>query len=120
MIKKLCPYPSCNTLIEPNEKYCEKHMPPKRVDNRKNPFEKAKRYNTEFYNTSRWRHLRKKILSETPYCVYYGMSETKLHVHHKRPPRGNEDLFFDETNCVPVCHGCHGRLTRKEIGSRYK
>jgi 5-methylcytosine-specific restriction endonuclease McrA len=86
------------------------------------PFENASRANTPMYNTARWRKLRAKVLKENPCCFKCGISkkETALHVHHLIEPRGNEELFFDETNLVPVCASCHRVLTVQEIQNRRK
>ena len=112
---KICREPGCDALIRESETYCDSHKRPERK-----PFEKAVRYNTEFYNTARWRNLRKRVLAETPRCVRCGASgdDARLEVHHVTPPRGNEGLFFDEGNLVPVCRPCHGALTARETGGR--
>ena len=96
-LAKICKYPSCNKLISSDKAYCEAHQPPPRI-----PFANATRSNEVLYKTHRWRALRKKIIAETPYCVYCG-ANSNLQVHHKIPPRGDEDLFYDEGNCVPIC-----------------
>ena len=93
-------------------RYCESHIPDKKV-----PFQNAVRYNNGLYNTTQWRKMRALILKENPNCVKCGISknETVLDIHHVIPPRGNEELFFDINNCVPVCKSCHRILTVKEI-----
>jgi len=73
--------------------------------------------NEVLYKTHRWQTLRKKIIAETPYCYKCG-SDRYLEVHHKIPPRGDEDLFYDEGNCVPVCRACHRLITAREIFRR--
>ena len=115
MRAKICREPGCSALIRESETYCQKH----RREARK-PFENAIRYNTEFYKTARWRNLRRRVLDETPHCVRCGASrdEARLEVHHVRPPRGNEELFFDESNLVPVCRRCHGAITGRETAAR--
>jgi 5-methylcytosine-specific restriction protein A len=115
MRKKICNFPGCNNLIEQSERYCSLH--------KKEPapaFSSAIRFNEELYHTTQWRKLRTKILKEQPYCFKCGISgsESKLEVHHIIPPRGNEELFFDESNLVSVCPVCHKILTAKEIGDR--
>jgi len=109
---RICKQAGRTTLIEPTAVYCPKHMPPKRI-----PFANATRSNEVLYKTHRWRALRKKIIAETPYCVKCG-SNSNLQVHHKIPPRGDEDLFYEEGNCVPVCKLCHRKLTAREINNR--
>jgi 5-methylcytosine-specific restriction protein A len=112
--KKICNYPGCDTLIEQSERYCANH---KREP--AEPFSGAVRFNEALYKTSLWRSLRKKILKEQPHCSRCGSTEN-LQVHHIVPPRGNEELFFDENNLVTVCAVCHRVITNHEIRKRGK
>ena len=111
MRKKLCSYPSCNTLIDQHESRCSKHKV-NRI-----PFENAIRTNAGLYNTVKWRKMRKQVLKETPCCFRCGISvkEAAMEVHHIIPPKGNEELFFDINNLVSVCKQCHNVITAKEI-----
>jgi len=111
MKAKICREPSCNTLIQQSEIYCSKHK------REKIPFQNAIRSNEGFYNTSRWRQLRKQILSKQPYCNKCG-SDVNLQIHHITEPRGNEELFFDENNLITICDKCHRIITQKEISRR--
>ncbi|MDR0571450.1 MAG: HNH endonuclease [Rickettsiales bacterium] len=115
MKRKICNYPGCNILINQNERYCTKH---KREPEK--PFSSAIRFNEALYKTTRWKQLRKKILSEQLNCFKCGISgkEAKLEVHHIIPPRGNENLFFDENNLIAVCSTCHKIITNIEIRER--
>jgi 5-methylcytosine-specific restriction protein A len=117
MKKKICNYPSCNNLIEPSETYCPQHK-----KEQPKPFSSAIRYNDALYKTTQWRTLRKKILMEQINCFWCGISTevTKLEVHHRIPPRGNEELFFNENNLVAVCKTCHKVITNQEIAKRKK
>jgi 5-methylcytosine-specific restriction endonuclease McrA len=117
MKKKICGRPGCTRLIDSGERYCREHTVT--IQNRK-PYENAVRTNAPLYNTVRWRKLRNRILKEYPYCFKCGIGkqESSLHVHHIIEPRGNEDLFFDESNLVSVCEACHRVLTAKEIQNR--
>jgi 5-methylcytosine-specific restriction protein A len=113
--KKICNSPGCNTLIDPFERYCQQHQkeqPP--------PFSSAIRYNESLYKTTLWKQLRAKVLKEQTSCFKCGIDKTeaKLEVHHLIPPRGNEDLFFDENNLVAVCPICHRIITNREIIDR--
>jgi 5-methylcytosine-specific restriction protein A len=112
MKRKICRSPGCNALIPQTETYCDKH---KREPSP--PFITAIRSNN--YNTAQWRQLRKKILKEQPRCFHCGCTND-LQVHHVIPPRGNEELFFDENNLVAVCATCHRILTSHEIRKRKK
>ena len=115
MRAKICREAGCGALIPVSQAYCDAHRKPERK-----PFEKAVRYNAEFYNTARWRNLRRRVLNAGPRCSRCGVSgeESALEVHHAVPPKGNEELFFDEGNLVPVCRRCHGALTAREARDR--
>jgi 5-methylcytosine-specific restriction protein A len=113
--RKICNSPGCNELIDISERYCFKHQkeqPP--------PFSSAIRYNESLYKTTQWKQLRANILKEQTSCFKCGIdrTETKLEVHHLIPPRGNEDLFFDEGNLIAVCPICHKIITSQEIWNR--
>jgi 5-methylcytosine-specific restriction protein A len=111
-MKKICGEPGCNKLIEITERYCEEHKKEPRK-----PFENAIRFNQQLYNTNRWRKLKSEHLKEHPYCCKCGISknEISLQVHHIIPPRGNEELFFDENNLTSICPVCHKIITTREI-----
>jgi 5-methylcytosine-specific restriction protein A len=113
MKRKICNSPGCNALIDTSERYCPLHKREQPA-----PFGNAVRYNESLYKTTRWRSLRAKVLREQTACFRCGTSEEKLEVHHLVPPRGNEELFFDENNLVAVCPTCHRTITNEEIRNR--
>jgi 5-methylcytosine-specific restriction protein A len=115
MKKKICSCPSCNKLVNINERYCTEHT------TNKKPFESAIRFNESLYNTTQWRRLRNKKIKEQPYCSKCGASklETRLEVHHLIPPKGNEELFFNEDNLLVVCTNCHKVITANEIKGKH-
>jgi len=109
---KICNEAGCNSLIDSGFTYCKLHIRPPRI-----PFQNATRSNDGLYNTNKWRKLRKKILSEMSYCIRCG-ANSGLEIHHKVAPRGDVELFYEESNCVPVCRNCHRIETAREILSR--
>jgi 5-methylcytosine-specific restriction protein A len=113
--KKICNYPGCNQLIDQSERYCSRHK-----KEEPKPFGSAVRYNELLYKTTQWRSLRNRILKEQTCCFKCGISknETSLEVHHIIPPKGNEELFFDEDNLAAVCPVCHKIITNQEIRNR--
>jgi 5-methylcytosine-specific restriction enzyme A len=112
---RICAEVGCGELIPQTETRCEKHRREKPA-----PFSGATRSNEGLYNTTKWRKLRKRILKNHPNCANCGEhpNSPTLEVHHVRPPRGDEELFFDESNVIPVCPACHKRLTAMEIQNR--
>ena len=117
MRARICREAGCGALVHVSETHCPRH---RRERRERKPFEGAARPNAEFYNSARWRNLRRKVLSATPHCVKCGVphGEAALEAHHVAPPRGDEGLFFDEGNVVPVCGRCHRAITGREAGGR--
>ncbi|MGP1475464.1 MAG: HNH endonuclease [Treponema sp.] len=130
MIKTLCIFPGCGLLAETGHRYCKKHLEESQKkrqewekENRK-PFRNAKRTNTAFYNTTEWRKLRKQVLETYGNkCFICGKTKEEsgypLEIHHKIPPKGNKDLFFDLENCIVLCKICHAKITQKENEQRH-
>ncbi len=77
------------------------------------PFEGRKVQNMEFYNSKRWRTLRKIYLSRHPLCAAHlekGMTVVAVHVDHIVPiNKGGEGLKWD--NLQALCLVCHNRKT---------
>lgn len=62
------------------------------------------------YNSKRWRDLRLIILTRSPLCVpcrEKGRLVPATTVHHVKPHRGDQSLFWDSTNLQSVCSSCH-------------
>lgn len=79
------------------------------------------------YRTARWQALRRDRLSREPLCtrcMAKGKVVPATVVHHRRPHKGNEELFFDPRNLESVCKDCHDGIIQqfervgfsKEIG----
>jgi 5-methylcytosine-specific restriction protein A len=62
----------------------------------------------------RWRKASKLFLGAHPFCAECErrdiIAEARL-VDHKIPHRGNERLFWDETNWQGLCFPCHTKKT---------
>ena len=119
MITKQCLFPSCHNIAQNGSCYCDVHQKdtaPKGNGNKK-PFASAKRSSENFYNTSRWRTLRRKHIEKEPYCVRCG-SELDLTVDHIQNADGIERLFFNENNLQTRCRTCHNQKTLAEIQHR--
>lgn len=64
------------------------------------------------YNSHRWRTAKAEFLRRYPCCVVCGSSATV--VDHVIPHRGDESLFWDESNWQPLCAAHHGAKTMRE------
>ncbi|MBP2028861.1 5-methylcytosine-specific restriction protein A [Acetoanaerobium pronyense] len=96
---KPCKHPGCPNLSD--KSYCQIH-----TDDR--PSAAARGYD------SRWRKARLRFLKVHPFCVTC-KAEGKLIkatvVDHVVPHRGDELLFWDESNWQALCKRCHDRKT---------
>ena len=121
MGKYMCSCPGCNRMVDVPRSYCELHQKfGAQQEARKavakearKPFADAHRENDALYRGYRWLKLRKAWITKHPACEYCG-DIVALQVHHRIPPKGNEDLFFDEMNLETVCASCHRRITARE------
>jgi 5-methylcytosine-specific restriction endonuclease McrA len=62
------------------------------------------------YNTKQWWRLRHRQLTEHPLCALcakLGKVTAATVADHIKPHRGDEQLFFDETNLQSLCKPCH-------------
>ncbi|WP_350343240.1 HNH endonuclease signature motif containing protein [Proteinivorax tanatarense] len=100
--KSPCKHPGCPNLT--GKRYCDIH-----TDDR--PSAAKRGYD------SRWRKARARFLKVHPLCVRCN-SEGKLIkatvVDHIIPHRGDELLFWDESNWQALCKRCHDRKTRNK------
>lgn len=73
------------------------------------------------YNTARWIKRRLVHLSAHPLCEYCrrrGIVRAATVVDHKTPHKGDERLFFDESNWQSLCKDCHDSVKRAEEHGR--
>jgi len=64
----------------------------------------------------KWQRARKRFLSENPFCKEHlkkGRHILARIVDHIKPHRGNDELFWDETNWQGLCKACHDKKTGK-------
>ena len=58
----------------------------------------------------KWQKARERFLSDNPLCCYcerIGRVTAASVVDHKIPHRGDESLFWNESNWQPLCKPCH-------------
>jgi 5-methylcytosine-specific restriction protein A len=117
MRKYMCNEAGCGALLD-KPGYCDKHRRAK-AERPARPFENAARSN--YYGSPRWKAMAKQAVHDTPYCEICGISKADgatLEVHHREPPRGDEDKFFDGDNLQVLCGLCHRVVTAREIQER--
>ena len=103
-----CRHPGCPALVPYGTKYCEKHQ-------LMHPEEQRPAADRGYGRA--WQKARKRYLAAHPLCVecqkegHYTMATD---VDHIIPHRGDQKLFWDETNWQPLCHRHHSIKTRAE------
>jgi hypothetical protein len=115
---RLCNVPGCyNTTTGKDAHFCERHahFGAEQADNPEAAGREKARLGAlpkcPYYNTQRWRNLRKEVLDQKPACSRCGSKE-ELQVHHIMPHRGQEELFFNPRNLVVLCKSCHQLFNR--------
>jgi 5-methylcytosine-specific restriction endonuclease McrA len=72
----------------------------------------------KLYKTARWQALRLRVFVRDLFtCQRCGRLEgdtSKLVADHKKPHRGDERLFFDESNVETLCKPCHDAEKQRE------
>lgn len=104
--KKPCKHPGCAKLTEGI--YCEEHREVHRSDRMTS--------NKRGYD-SRWRRARKRFLATHPLCERCKENRllaTATVVDHIIPHRGDDRLFWDESNWQALCKHCHDSKTMTE------
>ncbi len=103
-----CKHPGCAKLVPYGSKYCKYHEALHRSDR-----DSASRRG---YN-SRWQKARVRYLHSHPLCVECkkaGKLTQATVVDHIVPHRGDQKLFWDESNWQPLCKPCHDKKTWNE------
>ena len=66
--------------------------------------------------TRDWQAASKAFLAEHPTCAHcelVNVTTAAACVDHIQPHRGNEELFWRESNWMALCKRCHDRKTRR-------
>lgn len=67
----------------------------------------------------KWQQARERFLKANPLCCYCYRNERvsiATIVDHIIPHRGDQALFWDESNWQPLCKPCHDSVKAKEEG----
>ncbi len=62
----------------------------------------------KMYQTSDWKSFRYRFMAMNKKCFCCGESATV--VDHRVPHKGDQSLFEDELNFLPMCEFCHNRV----------
>ena len=114
--KSICRYPGCGRLIDSGS-YCERHQ--KVEKEQKALFDKRRQSSHERGYSYQWRKARQLFLLESPLCIEcekQGRLTAATVVDHIVPHKGDQFLFWDESNWAPLCTSCHNRKTAREDG----
>lgn len=99
--KRPCRHPGCPNLS--HDVFCEKHRPLH-----------ARESSASRGYDKRWRAARRRFLRVHPLCAQCrrdGALTPATVVDHIIPHRGDERLFWDESNWQPLCKPCHDYKT---------
>ncbi|WP_448680005.1 HNH endonuclease [Pseudomonas nicosulfuronedens] len=81
-----------------------------------NSWRSGKNANERGY-TYQWQQARERYFAKHPLCVHCqanGKVVVATDLDHKVPHRGNESLFWDESNWQGLCKSCHSVKTQQE------
>lgn len=111
--KQICTYPGCGKLIDRPGR-CANHV---RVDSVRNDAQRGTAASRGY--GYRWQQARKLYLQMCPLCVRcqaQGVINAALIVDHVTPHKGDQALFWDQSNWQPLCKRCHDQKTAQEDG----
>ena len=97
-----CKHPGCPNLVPAGEKYCREHMP------------QHTRPSAERGYGRKWQKARRQFLDAHPLCVECQKSGRYVKatvVDHIIPHRGDQKLFWDQSNWQALCKSCHDHKT---------
>ena len=72
-----------------------------------------------WYNTARWKRLRKWQLAKEPLCHMckeVALVREATIADHKDPHKGDIEKFFNSDNLQSLCVSCHNSKTAKQDG----
>jgi 5-methylcytosine-specific restriction protein A len=112
-----CRHPGCSALVKPGDLYCEKHKAA-HLDEVNRPSAASRGYGKRWQKASR-AFLRAHPLCE--HCLKDGRYVKATVVDHKTPHRGDQALFWNESNWQALCKPCHDKKTfTEDVRPEYK
>lgn len=115
MLKKLC---RCGTIINYNEKYCDKCKEKYKELNKENNkiYDTKHRKNKDVYHSINWDKVRETVKIRDKgmcrCCLKLNKIEPMYLVHHIIPIEDNKSKAYDTNNLISLCDMCH-RLVHK-------
>jgi 5-methylcytosine-specific restriction protein A len=109
-----CGFPGCPMLVDSAHRRCEKH----RIEEEKEINQGRGSASRRGYN-ARWRSARNRFLLNHPLCAECqksGQITAATVVDHVVAHKGDQRLFWDESNWQALCKACHNRKTAKSDG----
>ncbi|HEM4265086.1 TPA: HNH endonuclease [Streptococcus suis] len=103
-----CKQNGCPKLVPYGHKYCENHKANYQLDTKST---KAKGYNAQ-WNKARLRYL--KVHPLCVQCKVKGRLTKATVVDHIKPHRGDQELFWNQSNWQALCKSCHDRKTKTD------
>lgn len=116
--RKQCRKPGCNKLSIST--YCEVHAKKKEAElkNQQREYEKLRGTRTERGYNNRWLKASKAFRTGKVcvMCEKRGVAKLAECTDHIIPHKGDEELFWDETNWQPLCIACNTAKAASEEG----
>ena len=105
---KICTSPGCSTLVIAGR--CQKHALAYDIDRQasRRQYDKQRGSNASRGYDAKWRKARIDYLLLHPVCACGKPSEV---VDHIIAHKGDQSLFWDESNWSAKCQSCHNRKT---------
>jgi 5-methylcytosine-specific restriction protein A len=100
-----CAEPGCVTLVPRGR--CTAHQRTVRQQH-------ARFYTGGGFYGRRWRRESKAFLALHPWCVC-GCGRLSEEVDHREPHRGDQALFWDQSNWQAMAKACHSAKTAREV-----
>lgn len=108
--RKVCAFPGCPLFVKVGGSLCEQHEQERmqRVEARR-PTASQRGYG------ARWQRESARFLEEHPFCVCGNAHRSEV-VDHIKPHRGDQELFWDQSNWQAMAKACHDRKTARTDG----
>lgn len=119
MLKKICNKQGCSSLVNPKDKYCDKHKQQEQVDT----YERNKHYDnnvrdkqsTAFYHSREWKTLRDVAYHRDGMlcldCLNWEIIASADIVDHIVPIKVDWNLRLELRNLRSLCYKCHNKKT---------